>query len=242
MQVTAIVVAAGKGLRLGLGFNKVYAELKGKPVLAYSLETLNENPDIKQIILVAAETEMDAAKELIKKYNISKAKNVVPGGSTRFRSVASALPYINCKSDVVLVHDGARPFLTTEDLAAVIEHGALDNGAILATPVTDTIKKIEPIKGVEPQKGKVAGNILNTPDRNVLWRALTPQVFPVDVFLEAYGSMSSRVTDDASLLEMLGLNVKIVVGSDDNIKITNPKDLLIAELILEERNNPMGLI
>lgn len=101
MQVTAIVVAAGKGLRLGLGFNKVYAELKGKPVLAYSLEILNQNPDIKQIILVAAEAEIEAAKELIEKHNITKAMNVVPGGSTRFRSVASALPYINCKSDVV---------------------------------------------------------------------------------------------------------------------------------------------
>lgn len=237
MQVTAIVVAAGKGLRLGLGFNKVYAELKGKPVLAYSLEILNQNPDIKQIILVAAEAEIEAAKELIEKYNITKAMNVVPGGSTRFRSVASALPYINCKSDVVLVHDGARPLLTAEDLAAVIEHGSKGNGAILATPVTDTIKKVELPKGVEPEKGKVAGTILNTPDRKTLWRALTPQVFPVEVFLEAYSSMSSRVTDDASLLEMLGLSVKIVVGSDDNIKITNPKDLLIAELILEERRN-----
>lgn len=234
MQVTAIVVAAGKGLRLGLGFNKVYAELRGKPVLAYSLETLDKNSDIGQIIVVAAEAEIDEAKALIAKYGISKATNVVPGGSSRFRSVAAALPYISCQSDVVLVHDGARPLLEEADLAAVIAAGSADSGAILATPVTDTIKRVELYD--EPAADKSVGYIVGTPERKRLWRALTPQVFPLDLFLEAYGSLGCKVTDDASLFEALGLSVKIVEGSDDNIKITNPKDLLMADLILQERN------
>lgn len=234
MQVTAIVVAAGKGLRLGLGFNKVYAELMGKPVLAYSLETLDKNPDIGQIIVVAAESEIEAAEALIAEYGITKAGNVVAGGSSRFRSVAAALPYISCKSDVVLVHDGARPLLTAEDLAAVIVAGAGGCGAILATPVTDTIKQVALYD--EPDTDNAVGFIASTPERKNLWRALTPQVFPVDLFLEAYGSLGCKVTDDASLFEALGMQVKIVAGSDDNIKITTPKDLLMAELILKERN------
>ena len=234
MQVTAIVVAAGKGLRLGLGFNKVYAELMGKPVLAYSLETLDKCPYIEQIIVVAAEAEIEDAHNLIEKYQIAKVKNVVKGGSTRFRSVAAALPYISCKSDVVLVHDGARPLLTADDLETVIKAGAKGCGAILATPVTDTIKQVELYE--DEANSKVAGHILKTPDRKKLWRALTPQVFPVELFLEAYGSMGCNVTDDASLMEALGLQVKIVAGRDDNIKITTPMDLLVAELILQERN------
>lgn len=234
MQVTAIVVAAGKGLRLGLGFNKVYAELQGKPVLVYSLETLDKNADIRQIIVVAAEDEIDNARALIAKYGIAKATNVVAGGSSRFRSVAAALPYISCKSDVVLVHDGARPFLDDKDLAAVIAAGATDSGAILAIPVVNTIKQVALYD--EPTADNAVGCIISTPERRNLWQALTPQVFPVDLFLEAYSSLGCKVTDDASLFEALGLSVKIVAGSDDNIKITNPKDLLVADLILRERN------
>ncbi|MGI5825301.1 MAG: 2-C-methyl-D-erythritol 4-phosphate cytidylyltransferase [Bacillota bacterium] len=233
MQVTAIVVAAGKGLRLGLGFNKVYAELAGKPVLAYSLEVLERNKDISQIIVVAAKSEIDAAKEVIEKYAVTKAKNIVAGGSTRFRSVAAALPYISCKSDVVLVHDGARPLLSAADLTAVIKAGSYDDGAILATPVTDTVKQVELFDNAE--KNQVRGVILHTPDRKLLWRALTPQVFPVEIFLEAYGSLGCSVTDDASLLESCGANVKIVEGSSDNIKITNPVDLAVAELLLQKK-------
>ena len=234
MQVTAIVVAAGKGLRLGLGFNKVYAELQGKPILAYSLEVLQQNPDIKQIIVVAAENEIETALDVAKKFNITKVQNVVAGGNTRFRSVASALPYISCKSDVVLVHDGARPLLKALDLAAVIQAGSVADGAILATPVTDTIKQLVTCKNSPHNASGAVGVILNTPDRSSLWRALTPQVFPIEIFLEAYSSLGSNVTDDASLLEALGKKVKVVEGSSDNIKITNPLDLAVAELLLQK--------
>ena len=232
MQVTAIVVAAGKGLRLGLGFNKVYAELRRKPVLAYSLEVLQKNDNIKQIILVAAKGEVDSAKAVAEKYGVTKVKNTVEGGSTRFRSVAAALPYISCKSDVVLVHDGARPFLSAADLADVIKAGSCGDGAILATPVTDTIKQVSLAENAS--ENGVRGVILRTPDRSCLWRALTPQVFPVDVFLEAYSSLGAAATDDASLLEALGKQIKIVEGSPDNIKITNPLDLALAELLLQK--------
>lgn len=233
MQVTAIVVAAGKGTRMGLGFNKVYAKLGDKPVLAHSLICLQQNPRIAQIILVAAAGEEETARRVIETYDIQKAGKVITGGSTRFRSVASALPHISCQSDVVLVHDGARPFLSAADLEAVIEAGSYDGGAILATPVTDTIKRV---RLAEDGSCGVRGTIIDTPDRNTLWRALTPQVFPISLFLEAYSALGSTVTDDASLLEALGSDVKIVEGSPENMKITNPMDLLVAELFLQEKN------
>lgn len=234
MQVTAIVVAAGKGIRLGLGFNKVYADIQGKPVLAYSLEVLEKNPDIAQIIVVVAENEANLAREVVEKYNITKAKNIVLGGSTRFRSVAAALPYISCKSDIVLVHDAARPLLKENDLSAVIKAGSSGDGAILASPVTDTIKQVKLFDEKESENQSVKGIILNTPERKTLWRALTPQVFPIDNFLEAYSSLGCAVTDDAALFENLGAKIKIVEGSSDNIKITNPVDLVIAEILIKK--------
>ncbi len=234
MQVTAIVVAAGKGTRMGLGFNKVYAELGDKPVLAHSLICLQQNPRIAQIIVVAASGEEEIARRVIETYNIQKAGNVITGGSTRFRSVAAALPHMNCQSDVVLVHDGARPFLSADDLEAVIQEGSRGGGAILATPVTDTIKRVR--LSAKDAACKARGVIIETPDRSTLWRALTPQVFPISLFLEAYSALGSTVTDDASLLEAMGSNVKIVEGSPENIKITNPMDLMVAELFLREKN------
>lgn len=229
MQVTAIILAAGKGERMGLGFNKVFATLQGKPVLAHSLMLFEQTSEIHQIIVVAAKGELETVKKIAAEYHISKATNFVEGGSTRFRSVAAALPYISCTATLVAVHDGARPLLKTEDLQAVLRAAEKKDGAILAAPVQDTIKEEQLIAG---QPSHLIGNTLN---RNILWRAFTPQVFPVDLFLDAYTRLDKNVTDDAALVESLGAEVLIVPGDVTNIKITTPMDLKLAELLLAER-------
>ena len=223
MRVTAIVLAAGKGERLGLGFNKIFAKLLDKPVLVYSLELFEACADIEQIIVVAAAAEQEQIRSLVAEYGITKAKTIVPGGDSRARSVACALPYISCCSDLVLVHDGARPLLKSADLQAVLAAVEHSEGAILAVPVTDTIKQVS------------AGCIVGTLQRSTLWAAQTPQVFPVEAFLDAYAGLDNSVTDDASLMEACGAKIRVVAGSTDNLKITNPLDLALAELLLKQR-------
>lgn len=236
MQVTAIVLAAGQGRRMGAAKNKVWLELAGKPVLQYSLALFQAAPEVSQIIVVAAEAEVAAAQRLVAALGISKAGPVVAGGSTRLRSVAAALPHISCQAELVAVHDGARPLFTAADLQAVLAAAATPGyaGAILAAPVTDTIKLLGEQPGA-PAPGQLVGPIQGSPDRERLWRALTPQVFGIEAFIEAYSGMDKDFTDDAALLAAAGGRVGLVWGNEDNIKITTPRDMLLAELILQAR-------
>ncbi len=235
MNVTAIVLGAGQGRRMGANKNKIWLELAGKPVLQYSLERFEQAADVRQIIVVAAEAEVAQAQALVERLGLSKAGTVVAGGSTRLRSVAAALPYISCTADLVAVHDGARPLFTAADLQAVLAAAALPGyaGAILAAPVTDTIKLVG--EGACAGPGELLGPIEATLARERLWRALTPQVFGIEPFIEAYSGLDKDFTDDAALLAAHGGRVGLVWGSEDNIKITTPRDLLLTELILQNR-------
>lgn len=237
MNVTAIVLGAGQGKRMGADRNKIWLELNGKPVLQYSLELFEAAAEISQIILVAAAGELAAARELVRRLGLKKAGIVVAGGSTRLRSVAAALPYISCRAELVAVHDGARPLFEPEDLRRVLAAAAAPGyvGAILAAPVTDTIKLAEAES--RAALGELVGPIAGSPERERLWRALTPQVFAIEPFIEAYSGLDKDFTDDAALLAAYGGRVGLVYGSEDNIKITRPRDLLLAELILKERCN-----
>lgn len=237
MNVTAIVLGAGQGKRMGAGKNKIWLELAGKPVLQYSLERFEQAPDVRQIVVVAAEAEVAQAQALVESLGLSKAGTVVAGGSTRLRSVAAALPYISCTADLVAVHDGARPLFTEADLQAVLAAAVRPGyvGAILAAPVTDTIKLLGAGAGVGAGPGELAGPIEATLARERLWRALTPQVFGIEPFIEAYSGLDKDFTDDAALLAAHGGRVGLVWGGEDNIKITTPRDLLLAELILRNR-------
>lgn len=235
MQVTVIVLAAGQGKRMGANVNKIFLELAGKPVLAHSLAVFEREEQVRQIIVVAASGEVEEVQALVAQYGISKAGIVVEGGSTRLRSVAAALPYISCTADYVAVHDGARPLLSAADFRAVLAAAANSEyvGAILAAPVTDTIKTL-PAPAAEG-KGSLVGRISGSLQRELLWRALTPQVFEIEPFIEAYSTMDKDFTDDAALLACSGAEVGLVWGSEENIKITNPLDLQLAELILKGR-------
>lgn len=235
MNVTAIVLGAGQGKRMGAGKNKIWLELAGKPILQYSLERFEAAPDVRQIIVVAAEAELAQAQALVERLGLSKAGAVVAGGSTRLRSVAAALPYISCTADLVAVHDGARPLFTEVDLQAVLAAAVRPGyaGAILAAPVTDTVKLLG--AGGGAGRGELQGPIEATLARERLWRALTPQVFGIEPFIEAYSGLDKDFTDDAALLAAHGGRVGLVWGDEDNIKITTPRDLLLAELILQNR-------
>lgn len=235
MQAAVIVLAAGQGRRMGAGKNKIFLELAGEPVLLHSLRVFEQAADVCQIVVAAAADELEQIQAMIKAAGITKAKTVVPGGSTRLRSVAAALPYVSCTAQFVAIHDGARPLLAADDFAAVLAAAADPGvvGAILAAPVTDTIKTVAAANAVA--QGAVVGVIAASPERELLWRALTPQVFAIDPLLDAYSRLDKDFTDDAALLAANGGRVLMVRGSEENIKVTTPMDLKLAELILQDR-------
>lgn len=247
MQVSVILLAAGLGQRMGAAVNKIWLPLAGKPLLQHSLEFFARAPQVSQIIVVAHAGELAQIERLIADLSAplcgtdinlqGKAGLVVEGGSTRLRSVAAALPYISCTADLVAVHDAARPLLSQADWQAVLAAAARPEylGAILAAPVTDTIKLL-PKAAVASAPGQLVGPIEGSPPRELLWRALTPQVFAIEPFIEAYSTLDKDFTDDAALLAAsVRGQVALVSGSADNIKITTPRDLQLAELILAEK-------
>lgn len=223
IQVTAIVLAAGEGRRLKSKVPKPLVEINSKPVIIYALSVLSRHPAIKEIILVVNQKNLKIIKDKIRSYRIKKIKKIVLGGKLRQDSVRNGLAVVNPQADLILIHDGARPFINKEIVASVIKEAGHFKAAIAAVPVKATIKK---------SHGK---NIVKkTLDRESLWEVQTPQVFNKDLILEAYRRFGNNaVTDDASLVEKLGAKVRIVMGSYVNIKITTPEDLLIAGAILK---------
>ena len=217
-KVAAIIVAAGESQRMG-GMDKVFATLGSEPLLLRATRAFQECPLINQIVVVVNAKNIEQCRHLVAGEKWDKVTDVCPGGRRRQDSVAAGLKRIkNC--DWVVIHDGARPLVTVDlierGLAAARETGA----AVAAIPVTDTIK--------------VAGEdriVRETPPRQNLWAIQTPQVFRVDIIIEAYQRANSDVTDDASLVEQSGYKVKLYMGSYDNIKVTTPDDLALAEVL-----------
>jgi 2-C-methyl-D-erythritol 4-phosphate cytidylyltransferase len=221
-RVTAIIVAAGAGVRMG-GIDKLFADVGGIPLLARTISAFESCPLIDQIILVASESNLERCWKLVQTHGFRKVIELVPGGARRQDSVQQGLAQVK-DCPWVLIHDGVRPFVDNElivnGLEAAREHGA----AVAAVPVKDTVKVVNPDRMVR-----------NTPNRDSLWAAQTPQVFRTEVIRDAYRDAFGDVTDDAMLLERLGHPVKVYLGSYDNIKITTPEDLDLAECILRRR-------
>lgn len=224
-MLSAIVPAAGRGRRMGSHINKQFLNLKGVPILARTLQTLDEFHLIDEIFVVCVEDEINFCEEnIILPYGFKKVKGIVPGGARRQDSVANALATID-NAEYILVHDGARPFLTQDLLTRVIQGAQLHGAAGLAVPVKDTIKLVD---------GE--GFISHTPDRSQLWAMQTPQVFRAQILKQAYDKAAKdgfHGTDDSSLVERLGYRIKIIDGTYNNIKVTTPEDLIIGERILE---------
>lgn len=224
--VSVIVAAAGMSNRMGSKINKQFIDIDNKPVLAHTLKKFEESSYIDEIILISKEEEVEyCRKEIVKKYDFKKIKKIIKGGKERQDSVYNGILALNERCDIVLTHDGARPFVRKENIEdgirGVLEHGA----CVIGVPVKDTIKVIDEEE-----------NIHHTPKRSMLWAAQTPQCFWKRLLQKGYEyAIDEGIigTDDSSLVEKAGYNVKMIMGNYDNIKITTPEDLVIAESLLE---------
>lgn len=202
------------------GKDKIFVKLGGKPVLAWSVEAFQKCASVDRIVLVVREENVAKVRNMAIVQKWTKVASVCAGGERRQDSVANGLAETG-KCDWVVIHDGARPFVTADLIERGLEAAKDTGGAIAAVPVTDTIK--------------IAGDdlvIKETPSRKNLWAAQTPQVFRVDIISEAYGrKMRGEFTDDAAMVEKLGYKVKLFTGSYDNIKITTKKDMIVAKVL-----------
>ncbi len=220
-RVGAIIAAAGSSRRMG-GVDKVLALLGGEPILARVVDAFQRCNPIDQIVVVLSEQNLERGKQLVIKQGWSKVTDVCAGGRRRQDSVAVGLRRLsNC--DWVVIHDGARPLVTVDLINRGLEAAKETGAAVAAVPVADTIK--------------MAGDdriVHQTPPRQNLWAVQTPQVFGIKIITEAYSRANGDVTDDASLVEQLGYRVRGYMGSYDNIKITTPDDLALAEVLCQK--------
>lgn len=219
---TAIIVAAGSGTRFNSEIPKQFVELAGKPLIVHTIERFEEANSIGSIVVVFSYDWIDEFESLNKEFGFPKIERIVTGAPTRAGSVRNGLGAVNSDTEVVAVHDGARPLVTPEEIDATVSKAAEFGAACLVAPVTDTIKTIR------------GGEIAATLDRTQLRHALTPQAFRVDVLRKAFegAQLSESVTDECYLVEKLGHPIAIVEGSPRNIKVTQPDDLKVAEVFL----------
>lgn len=227
MKNSVIICAAGVGKRMKSAVAKQYIELKGRSILSYTVEAFEKSNDISDIVIVTGKDDIDFVKEeIIDKYGFSKVKAVVAGGKERQNSVFNGLMAVDKDTDIVLVHDGVRPFVSQSDISNIIEKTKKYRACVSGVKVKDTIKVCDE-----------SDNIAATPDRSALWAAHTPQVFEYKLLVEAYEKAFDDDilgTDDSMLVERLGVKVKMIEGSYNNIKITTPEDLKIGENILDQ--------
>jgi 2-C-methyl-D-erythritol 4-phosphate cytidylyltransferase len=226
----AIIAAAGTGSRMASDRPKQFLQLAGSPIIFHTLKPFELCESIQEVIVVLPPEESAAFLALAAKQGLRKLARVVPGGPTRADSVKRGLMAIRAATaEIVAVHDGVRPFVTVEEIDNTIAAAQRDGAAILATPVTDTIKLVV--------EGKTDEIIVKTLLRQNLRQALTPQCFRYELLRKAYEQADVNdpsLTDESALVERLGHQVTIVAGSARNIKITTPRDLLIAETFLNE--------
>jgi 2-C-methyl-D-erythritol 4-phosphate cytidylyltransferase len=222
---SAIIVAAGSGKRFGTKTPKQFLEIKGKPLIIYALERFQSCLEIDEIILVLPSTETANFLSIVGKYGITKLSKVVSGGKTRAESVWKGFNSIRASnSEIVAVHDGARPLVTPEEISACILKAKETGAAILVASVTDTIKQVS-----------ADNEILQTINRAELRRALTPQCFRYEILKRAFenADLSESATDESFLVEQLGIKVSTVEGSAKNIKVTTKEDLILVESLLK---------
>lgn len=223
-SVSALIAAAGNSTRMG-GNNKQFLIFDGKPVLAHTLSVFSAMPEVTELVIVTRKEDIPMVENLIKEFSIPKVKAVVSGGDTRQASVFAGLGHIT--GDLVLIHDGARPFVQQDEIRQLID--VLDScpAAALGVPVKDTVKR-------------VAGDglVTETLPREELWQIQTPQGFRTKEILAAHQMAAEQgvsVTDDCALAEYIKIPVRIVPGSYRNIKITTPEDIPLAEAYAREQ-------
>lgn len=228
MRVSAIIAAAGMGARMGADRPKQYLEIGGRPIICHTLDRFREAKGIDELIAVVEPGREEFFRnDVLVQFGYPKHWQAVGGGRVRQESVANGLKAISLDSDIVLVHDGVRPFITTNQIETSAATAARDGACIVASRIKDTVKRA----GAD-------GFITETVDREHLWGAKTPQAFLRSVITEAHISAERDGfvgTDEASLVERIGIRVTLIEGGSQNIKITTPEDLIIAEAIFKSR-------
>jgi 2-C-methyl-D-erythritol 4-phosphate cytidylyltransferase len=225
-MVTAIIVAAGKGVRMQGSLRKQYLPLAGLPILAHTLTVLAKCELVGQIYLVIPQDDFDFCRErILNRIKLAATVNLVAGGARRQESVYRGLQQLDPGCRIVVIHDGVRPFVQPDQITACINGAQKFGACILGIPAYDTLKQVDKSE-----------NIVNTITRDAIWLAQTPQAFRYDLVKKAHDQArldGYQGTDDASLVERLGTTVKIIRGSRSNIKITTKEDLEIARALLE---------
>lgn len=223
----AVVAAAGSSARMG-GEDKIMLPLMGEPVIVHTLRALEYCPYIQEIIVVTREELIVPLSKLCADYFLTKVSKVLLGGDTRTRSVRLGVAEVSDKAELIAIHDGARPLVTPEVLEDVILTAARCAAAAPAIPVKDTIKRA------------ADGIVTQTPDRSELFAVQTPQVFEADLIRAALQQAVEEdvpLTDDCAAVERLGMKVTLTRGAEENIKITTPSDLAVAEALLQWRES-----
>ena len=224
-RCAAVIVAAGSEKRMK-GTDKIMAELCGEPLIIHTLRAFQQSDDIQEIVLVTREDLLEPLSELCVAKKITKITKICRGGETRAASVQAGLDQVSKDCGFVAIHDGARPLVSQTVIHDAVRKAAKFNAAAPAVPVKDTIKEVH------------GGIVTATPDRSALWAVQTPQVFSLELYKAALDKViaaKEEVTDDCSAAEKFGVNVVITPGSEENLKVTTPEDLILAEALLKWR-------
>ena len=233
MRTVAIVPAAGSGNRMGRELSKQYLALGGMPLLVHTLNVFERCPLVDALLVVVPPPDVEAVRtEMLPRWSLKKLAGVIPGGKERQDSVRAGIEALERETELVVIHDAVRPFITVELIENCIRAAAEEGAATVGVPVKDTVKEV----GAD-------GRVMRTCDRNLLWLTQTPQAFRRDIIENAHRAAvrdGYRGTDDTSLVERLGIAVRMIRGDYGNIKITTPEDLVIAEALLARQ--PRGLL
>jgi 2-C-methyl-D-erythritol 4-phosphate cytidylyltransferase len=226
MRVTAIIVAAGEGARMGGAIPKPFISVHGRPLILRTLDRFSESRTVERVILVVASGQCQSAEEILRSSSLPRdfPWELQSGGATRQESVRRGLARLEQDCEFVVIHDGVRPFVSPNLIDRCVEEAYEKHAVVVGVPVRDTIKVISVDRWVQA-----------TPARNSLWEIQTPQVFRKGILLEAHEQAhreGAEGTDDAVLVERLGRHVFVIEGERTNIKITMPEDLLLAESLL----------
>lgn len=225
MKISAIIVAGGRGRRMGADINKVFLPLCGKEILSYTLTAFEACDKIDEIVVVTGTDDITQVKDIVKRDKLNKVTEITEGGKERQDSVYNGL--CAAAGELAVIHDGARCLITPDEISAVIDDAVKYGAAALGVTVKDTLKSINE-----------SGNIIGTIDREHTVQIQTPQVFPAAKIKAMHEDISARgiaVTDDCSVYEYFGKTVHVTIGSYDNIKLTTPEDITIGEQIIRRR-------
>jgi 2-C-methyl-D-erythritol 4-phosphate cytidylyltransferase len=225
--LSLILPAAGSGVRMGTEVPKPFIEIAGRSILGHTIEKFIGIEGLGQIIIVASAQNVPLVKKILSQYSRSNVKFlVIEGGKERQDSISNALKHVDENADLIMVHDAVRPLVETQQIMECIKSALESGAAVLGVPVRDTIKRVDN-----------EGFVDSTPDRSELWQIQTPQIFKRRLLIEAYEKAMNEGfvgTDDSSLVENAGVQVKVVKGDVRNFKLTYPTDLKVAEQIIED--------